>query len=339
MKRLIGVILSVGILGGCSSTSIRPVDISATHDNLIENNYTTATVCLKCVGNEIRNLQKTNKVKRVSIAIGDIPDLTGKYDYDEGRPVTNGAENMAITALHRIGWPRVVDRSDLTIHKFELENAKSKLLSDGIITKIGGKELNYRLIHSGELVGSDYYITGAITELDYNIGSGGTLLGVSGIEAGKRVCVMNVAMDLKLTNTKSSVIVRNVSLKKRLVGYETTAGVFKFFGTELVTVDAGKKKNEPLHFAIRTIVERGVADLVGSLYGIDTRPWHYENAPEGLLGGWVRNPYGVANMICPLEYRGKNELKRVDVINVPTKKVVNRVGGWKFKTSKVASNK
>ncbi len=299
-------------LGGCSSVSMKPVDISERYNNFIQKNYTTETVCLRCVGNNIRNLQKHYRLKRIAIAVGDIPDLTGKYDYDEGRVVTNGAENMAITALHRINWPKVVDRTNLTISEYELRNAQARLLGDGKITRIGNNVVNYRLVKSGQIVGSDYYITGAITELDYNIGSGGQLLGISGVEAGKRVCIMNVAIDLKLTNTRTTVIVRNVSLKKRLVGYETTAGVFKFFGTELVTIDAGKKSNEPLHFAIRTIIEHGVADLVGSLYGLDTSKWHYnENYARSFQDEWITNPIGVANALCPVTYKPKVMKKRV----------------------------
>ncbi len=212
--------------------------------------------------------------KTVSIAVGNFPDLTGKYSFEDGGyKVTQGAQMMAQTALGYFDQVQGVERIDVGINSYELDMANKRILGDGRITKVRdpktGKmvRVNYRILGSGSMAGSDYFITGGITEINYNIFSGGWEAGIENIGGGLRKMVLNVAADARLVDTRSLRIVKAVTLQKQVIGYETKAGIFRFFGSTLFDLNAGEKTFEPIQLAVRSIIEAATNDLVGGVIG------------------------------------------------------------------------
>ena len=123
--------------------------------------------------------------------------------------------------------------------------------------------------------GSDFYIVGGITEVNYNIRSGGfdiaggevdTDRGGSGIING-RVFVMNIALDLRMVQTTSMEVVDVISYQKQIVGREISAGVFDFLNGNVFDISAGQSGMEPVQLAVRTLVERAVLEMMANLYG------------------------------------------------------------------------
>jgi curli biogenesis system outer membrane secretion channel CsgG len=127
--------------------------------------YSAALVCLN-------QYAKQNRIAAPRVAIGRIADYTGKEESDgSGRKVTQGASLLAMTAFAKAGMP-MVERFDTSVSEFELKYANNKLISDRP-TPSADVPVDYRRIIAGQVPGSDFYVVGGITELNYNIRSAG----------------------------------------------------------------------------------------------------------------------------------------------------------------------
>ncbi len=99
------------------------------------------------------------------------------------------------------------------------QHARQHLLSDAP-ERAGQDPENFRPIHVGQVAGSRYYLVGGVTELNYNIASNGvnvqagdvSTTGLRGLGQASRY-VMNVAVDLRLVDTRSQEVVNSVSFQ------------------------------------------------------------------------------------------------------------------------------
>jgi curli production assembly/transport component CsgG/holdfast attachment protein HfaB len=204
------------------------------------------------------------------MAVGRIGDLTGRVDFDTGARVSQGASLFAITALARAGAP-VVERLDNSVSQIELDYAQRHLLSD--TPELAGQSAeNFRPIFAGQVAGSEYFIVGGITELNYNIQSSGLNAqvgeaAVTGLRARGSASeyVMNVAVDLRLVDSRSQIVVDTVSFQKQLVGREMNLGLSGGSDSVGAVLSGGTQAVEPLQAAVRTLVERGVFELLTGL--------------------------------------------------------------------------
>jgi len=211
------------------------------------------------------------------IAVGEIPDRTGRFDYEDlGSFVTQGATYMMISALAAAGI-RQVNRSTVGIAEWELEQSINQRLGEGRPVTVGDQVLTYRPIPRGAFTGSTHYITGAITELDFNVFQRSNEAMIGGIGAGMRVFVARVAVDLAVTDTKTTEIVLSRSYRKQVVGYEIQANIFRIFdigsgvgqiaGEELIDVNLATQPNEPLQGSVRWVLESAAYDIASELLG------------------------------------------------------------------------
>jgi len=206
------------------------------------------------------------------IAVGRIADYTGTVSADGGRQVTGGASLMATTALAKSG-ARIVERYDTSVSELELRYANNKLIGDEVPG--GGADTQYRRIMAGQVAGSDFYIIGGITEVNYNIRSAGADL--AGGEAASqtplsiaisgKVYVMNIAIDLRLVQTTTLEVVDVVSYQKQIIGREISAGVFDFLNGNVFDISAGEGGLEPVQLAVRALIERATVEFMANLYG------------------------------------------------------------------------
>ena len=224
-------------LGGTDTAGVRP-----NFSYAVTNNDTPYSQCLQ----DLRSISVKNLPV---IAVGEISDKTGQIDMDNnGHALTQGASEMVISALAKTGKANMVERLDLRIPLAEVKLAEQKHLTRNIE--------DY-----GKLPASDFILVGALTELNYNIVSGGAQLFVKGVGGGSRMVIINVAMDLRLIDGKNFAIRYVSSLQKQIVGYEVEANVFRFFGDTLIEFDAGAIRNEPLQLAVRSIAEMSVYQI------------------------------------------------------------------------------
>jgi curli production assembly/transport component CsgG/holdfast attachment protein HfaB len=256
------------------------------------NNETPYSSALRCVATHVNSNEQTLRV-----AVGNIRDYTGKEEADgSGRKLTQGASLMAMSALGKAGVP-LVERYDTSITELELKYTNNKLIGDA---QGGG---DYRKIFAGEIRGSDFYLVGGITELNFNIRSGGVDASVAssstqgwGAAAGGKLYVMNIGLDLRLVNSRTLEVVDFVSYQKQIVGHEVSAGVFDFLGGNLFEIGAGESAQEPIQLAVRSVIERAVLKMLVPLYHVNPsacdRFAGKNNDPMGKIDYRQANPDG-----------------------------------------------
>ena len=248
----------------------------------VTSNETPYSAALRCMSGFTRG-------RPIKFAVGQIIDYTGKTESDgSGRKVSAGAALMAMTALAKAGVP-MVERFDTSILEMDLKYANNKLIADDHPQAPG----DYRKILSGSVLGSDYYIAGGITELNFNIRSenatgdgGGTASAATKGTFGGSMYVMNIAADLRLVNSITSETVDVVSFQKQIIGRQVSAGVFSFLGTNFFDASMGESALEPIQLAVRSLMERSVMEMVSRAYGMGGGACAVS---VDYLGG---NPYG-----------------------------------------------
>jgi curli biogenesis system outer membrane secretion channel CsgG len=249
--------LVFGILAGCgASLDVDKNGLYATPIGSapVTNNTTPYSEVLDCLS---VNLPHVNLPR---IAVGDITDFTGKSsDAEGGRRVTQGASLMAMSAIDRVGL-HLVERLNTAVATDELKLANNNLIGDG------GE---IRSIKPASIVGSDYILLGGITELNYNIGSVARDAYIGSASVTSQFYVMNLAIDLRLVNTKSLQVVDVASYQKQIIGREVRAGVFEFFGDQLFDLSMAERALEPLQMAVRAMIEHAVGEMTRNLLEIE----------------------------------------------------------------------
>jgi curli biogenesis system outer membrane secretion channel CsgG len=175
---------------------------------------------------------------------------------------------------------RLVNRSSTGVAEWEIRQAMQKYIGDGKTYAEPGSsvQLPYRPMLAGSILGSTHYVSGAISELNWNIHSTAKELGVGGLSVGRREYRISIAIDLIVTDTRSTEIVFARTYTKQLVGTEVATNLFRFFDVggahsslgknEVFEFNLGKEMNEPVQAAVRWILETGAYDIVTELSGI-----------------------------------------------------------------------
>lgn len=258
MMKAVAALACATIMSGCAASLTPRADgnyATPIGSSAVTDNPTRYSDALACVGARL----DPAITDRTTFAVGEVADLTGKIEYYTGRPVTQGATLMAMSALDKMGLT-LVERYDIAIPELELRLGNNRLIGDGD---------GFRPIRAGSITPASFYIVGGITELNYNIHSSSAELGISSFEIGGKFFVLNIGIDLRLIHTETLQVVHVVSYQKQMIGREVRAGVFEFIGDEFVDIGVGERSLEPIHRGVRAAVERAVIDLVGGLQNED----------------------------------------------------------------------
>ena len=274
-KKLVATIASLAALSvaltGCMTTP--SVNASGNYKDPIGKapvtaNPTAYSDALVCLGSYAR----AHRLASPRLAVGRISDYTGRASLDGGREITQGASLMAMTALAKAG-ARQVERFDTSVGELELKYANNKLITDDAVAN-PTRPADYRKIMAGQVAGSDFFIVGGITELNNNIRSSGVDAyagdtkdtGLKGMAYG-RTLVMNVALDLRLVDTRTLEVVDVISYQKQIVGKEVKAGVFDVLNGNIFDISGGQGALEPMQLAVRAMIERATLEFMANLYG------------------------------------------------------------------------
>jgi curli production assembly/transport component CsgG/holdfast attachment protein HfaB len=242
-------------LSGCARMVPGATDagVTPTYSFPVTDNQTPYSTCLE----ELKNFKANNLPV---FAVGEVADKTGQINFDEnGHALTQGVSEMVMSAMFKSGKAHLVERLDLRIPLAEV-----KLAEQGRLTR--------RVDDYGRLPASDFIVVGALTELNYNIMSGGAQLFVQGVGGGARTVVINVALDLRVIDSRNFAIRYVSSLQKQIYGFEVAANIFRFFGDTLVEFDAGAIKNEPIQLGVRSVVEMAVYQIMTDFLGLPANP-------------------------------------------------------------------
>lgn len=222
-------------------------------------NRTNYSDALDCLGSQ---LKLSNKPK-LRFAVGRIDDYSGKQDLINGKRITQGTALMVISALAHAKVP-IVERLDTSVAEMEFKYTDNKLIGDATDTS----QNPFRRTIAGSVIGSDYHIVGGITEVNYNVRSGSIDGSVSSIGASTRYAVLDIAIDLRLVNTRTLQVLDVASFQKQIIGTEIRAGIFRFLTDSVIDISAGDKAQEPIQKAVRMVAERAVFQLVSTAYDI-----------------------------------------------------------------------
>lgn len=260
-------------LGGCAAGPRHiPKQVVAPGEKAIElgtpvrDNLTPMEGALACFA---RSLAQTRRQPLV-IGVGEVKDYTGRYAINEGNAITQGGSLMLYSALAKLGGTvRVAERFDPSIAERELAYMDRRQLGNGEQQQVNGQTVPWLPYYGGSIQVSDFYIVGGITEVNYNISSGGLEASINNIGAKQRTYTQSVAIDLRIVDSRSLLVVDSVSLSKQFTGYEVGANTFRFFGLSLFDINIGEKAQEPLQLGIRAAIEEAAVRLVSRVTQVD----------------------------------------------------------------------
>ena len=214
----------------------------------------------------------------VIIAVYDFLDMTGQKKpggnfASMSTAVTQGSYQLLIKALSDAGdgkWFRVVERTSLP----SLLQERKLIRSTRQQVNGEGAEPLPPLLFAGA------YITGGIVGYDSDIKSGGLGARILGIQSNKQFRQDIVTIILRLVNVQTGEVVISTSVEKTIVSTSIGGDIFKYFDTDtmLLEVEAGYAKNEPVTFAVRKAIEKGVVDLINQ--GAEKGLWEFEKIKE-----------------------------------------------------------
>jgi holdfast attachment protein HfaB len=259
--RMLPGVLAAALMCGCSTIPNFETDhyVTALSGASVTANTTNYTRALDCLGDYLKQAD----LPLARFTVGRVDDFSGKQDLVNGRRITQGAALMVISALSRTHLP-IVERLDTSVAEMEFKYTDNKLIGD--VATAADNPVRRTL--AGSVVGSDYHIVGGITEVNYNIRSGSLDTTVKSIGASARYAVLDIAIDLRLVNTKTLQIVDVVSFQKQIIGTEIRAGIFRFLFDSAIDISAADKAQEPVQRAVRMVAERAVFELIADLYKV-----------------------------------------------------------------------
>ena len=207
----------------------------------------------------------------VVIAVYDFVDMTGQKKpggnfASMSTAVTQGSYQILIKALQDTGdgkWFRVVERSTLPSLLQERKLIRSTRQQ---VDKENAQPLP-PLLFAGA------YITGGVVGYDSDVKSGGIGARILGIQANKQYRQDIVTIILRVVNVQSGEVVASVTVEKTIFSTGTGSDIFKYFDadTMLLETEIGVARNEPVTFALRKAIEKGVIEII--LEGVDKGLW------------------------------------------------------------------
>ena len=242
-----------------------------------------------------KDLTEINSPKgdAIIIAVYDFADLTGQKKPSDSvasmsTAVTQGSYQLLIKALQDAGngkWFRVVERASLP----SLLQERKLIRSTRQQVNGEGAEPLPPLLFAGA------YITGGIVGYDSNTKTGGLGARVLGIQTHKQWRQDVITIILRVVNVQSGEVVITTTVEKTIISAETGGDVFKYFDTDtlLVEIEAGVARNEPVTFAVRKAIEKGVVNLIN--IGAEKGLWEFDipviETPE--IKDYIDNTNGV----------------------------------------------
>lgn len=224
-------------VSGCATGYSKSAIVTPIHGAPVQSNNTPYSACLT-------KMAETTTAKKPTLTVGQISDKTGQKTYakySDSSELTQGVSEMVISAFFKTRQVTLTERLDIRVPLAEQQLVQSKAIALPV------SRMN--------VVPSNFVVLGALTELNYNISSGGARLFVAGSGGGVRKAVINVGLDLRLVDVRTFRTIYVTSLQKQIVGYEIETGIYRFFGDQLIEFDAGAVKNEPLQLGVRSVVE------------------------------------------------------------------------------------
>ncbi len=216
---------------------------------------------------------------KIVLAVYQFGDLTGQQKPNDNfgemsKAITQGSSQILIKALKDVGagkWFRIVERESLQSLLQERKLIRTtRQMTQGEAAKPLGP-----MLYAGA------YLTGGIVGYDANYISGGLGARYLGIGAHAEYRKDTLTVVLRLVNVVTSEVEMAIMVEKTVFSTSIGSDVFKYLDadTQLVEIEAGIAKNEPVTYAVRKAIEASVVELIAA--GEKKGLWKYKPEPEG----------------------------------------------------------
>jgi len=228
-------------LGGCESRPERAYDVAQPHTAAVRNigNFNEA---LRCMDDMFIAQGKQD----IYITTAGIPDATGL--------IATGTKEMFITA---------VSQMSAKSNAFHFVDYDPTQLDVQVLSEMVGLRKDF--------VAPNYYVRGAITQLDSNVLQSSASAGVSipGLDAainGNQI-VSVVSIDLNMAKLVTRQIMPGISASNSIAVVQTGKGadVGGFIGKAGLSLSVSLDKSEGFHQAVRDLIELSTIELLGKL--------------------------------------------------------------------------
>lgn len=216
--------------------------------------------------------------RKVSIAVYQFPDLTGKNEPNENvavfsRAVTQGGSGLIIDALKRAGngnWFTVVERTGLNdlLQERQLIRATRQEYTQDIAKPLPPILFAGLLVQGGILTYDANTITG---------GAGANFLGIGGDVQYRRDVV---TVGVRIVSVQSGEVLSSVTTTKTIYSAGINANAYKFVSVDkLLQIEAGVTRNEPTQFAVRQAIDLAVYAAI--IEGVRNGIWNFADPSVG----------------------------------------------------------
>jgi len=126
------------------------------------------------------------------------------------------------------------------------------------------------------LVFAGVMINGGIIGYDSNITTGGDGARFLGIGVTTQFREDIVTVSLRLTSVATGEVLASTSASNTIYSTSVDGSIFRFvdLGTELVELETGSTKNEPVTFAVKRAIDKAVVNLIYKGYRKDL--WEFK---------------------------------------------------------------
>ncbi len=232
-------------LSGCVTTNAQVK--TGTADTVVKPKFTGPKKRIAVLGFE-------DKVPRTPERVSLLRLLFGGAGITEGATVGTGMSDMLTTALVESGRFIVVERENFDDILKEQKLGASGMVKDVTATKIG------------DLVGAQVLIRGAVTEFQESTGGGAGGIGFGGFGIGIKTAEAHVAIDLKMFDAATGVILEAKSIEKKI----EESGLALAAHVKGISFGGGGFQKTPIGKAVRECIREAVNYIVARM---ETMPW------------------------------------------------------------------
>ena len=215
-----------------------------------------------------KDLQRLPEPKgKVVVGVYGVRDQSGQYkpapDSSFSTAVTQGATSILVKALKDSGWFLPVER----------ENLQNILTERKIVRALETpQDKAAPVVQLPPLMPAAILIEGAIVAYESNVRTGGAGARYLGVGISDQYRVDQVTIALRAVDTRSGQVLGSVSTTKTIYSFQLATGIFRFVNfKELLEIEAGYTRNEPVQLCVKEAIESAVVHL--TVQGLRDKVW------------------------------------------------------------------
>ena len=211
---------------------------------------------------------------KVAVGVYALRDQTGQYkpapDSSFSTSVTQGATSILVKALKDSGWFLPVER----------ENLQNLLTERKIIRALEApRDKAKPAIQLPPLMPATVLIEGGIVAYESNVKTGGAGARYLGVGLSDQYRIDQVTVNLRSVDIRGGQVLNSVTTTKTIYSFQLDTGVYRFVNfKQLLELEAGYTRNEPVQLCVREAIEAAVVHL--TVQGLKDHVWALKNEKD-----------------------------------------------------------